>query len=388
MTAVGDHAPVDAPASTRLRVPLGPRSYEIVIGHGLIPALDRLLPADMRQGRLAVVADARVAGLFGPVLREALARLDRPVTYLEVPPGEGSKNFRMLERICTDLLEAGIARDDHVLAFGGGMVGDLAGLAAALVRRGVGLVQIPTTLLAQVDSAVGGKTAINMPAGKNLVGSFHQPRLVISDLDCLTTLPARERRAGLAEVAKYGLIADSRFWTWLTDGGLAAMDAGHSEALLHGIATSCRIKADIVAADEREESGRRFLLNLGHSFAHVLEKAARYDSARLLHGEAVAVGLVLAAELSAALGHARPALAEEIATALAGIGLPTTVAHVFGKDAPTVSSLMEAMGQDKKIREGRLRFVLLERAGRAFVTAEVAPDQVAMVLARSGARQE
>ncbi len=385
MTIVGDQEQVGV--SARVTVPLGSRSYEIVIGHGLIAMLDRLLPADIRKGRLAVVADARVAALFGPVLREALARLDRPATYLDVPPGEGSKNFRMLERICTELLEAGIARDDHVLAFGGGMVGDLAGLAAALVRRGVGLVQIPTTLLAQVDSAVGGKTAVNMPAGKNLVGSFHQPRLVISDLDCLTTLPARERRAGLAEVAKYGLIADAGFWAWLTDGGLSAMDARNSQALLHGIATSCKIKAGIVAADEREESDRRFLLNLGHSFAHALEKATRYDSARLLHGEAVAVGLVLAAELSAALGHTDPALAEEVAAPLAAIGLPTTIAQVFGEHAPTVTSLMEAMGQDKKIRRGRLRFVLLAEPGRAFVTAEVPPEQVAMVLARSGARQ-
>ncbi|RMF74348.1 MAG: 3-dehydroquinate synthase [Alphaproteobacteria bacterium] len=375
------------PVATRVPVSLGPRSYEIAIGHGLLPALDRLLPADIRHGRLAVVADARVAGLFGPILREALARLACPVTYLEVPPGEASKNFRMLERICSQLLEAGIARDDHVLAFGGGMVGDLAGLAAALVRRGVGLVQIPTTLLAQVDSAVGGKTAINMPAGKNLVGSFHQPRLVISDLDLLATLPARERRAGLAEVAKYGLIADESFWAWLTGGGLAAMDAGKKEALLHGIATSCRIKADIVAADEREESGRRFLLNLGHSFAHALEKAVRYDSARLLHGEAVAVGLVLAAELSAALGHAEPVLAEEVAGALAAIGLPTTIAQAFGDDRPTAAGLMAAMGQDKKIRAGRLRFVLLERPGRAFVTAEVDPQRVAAILVRSGARQ-
>ncbi len=387
MTTVGDQPQVGVSVSTRVTVPLGARSYEIVIGHGLIATLDRLLPADIRQGRLAVVADARVAGLFGPLLREALARIDRPVTYLEVPPGEGSKNFRMLERICTDLLDAGIARDDHVLAFGGGMVGDLAGLAAALVRRGVGLVQIPTTLLAQVDSAVGGKTAINMPAGKNLVGSFHQPRLVVSDLDCLATLPARERRAGLAEVAKYGLIADASFWTWLTGAGLAAMDAGNSRALLQGIATSCKIKADIVAADEREESGMRFLLNLGHSFAHALERAARYDSARLLHGEAVAVGLVLAAELSAALGHAEHALAEEIATALAAIGLPTTLAQAFGENAPTVTSLMEALGQDKKIRQGRLRFVLLAEPGRAFVTADVPPEQVATVLARSGARR-
>ena len=385
MTIVGDQEQVGV--SARVTVPLGSRSYEIVIGHGLIAMLDRLLPADIRKGRLAVVADARVAALFGPVLREALARLDRPATYLDVPPGEGSKNFRMLERICTELLEAGIARDDHVLAFGGGMVGDLAGLAAALVRRGVGLVQIPTTLLAQVDSAVGGKTAVNMPAGKNLVGSFHQPRLVISDLDCLTTLPARERRAGLAEVAKYGLIADAGFWAWLTDGGLSAMDARNSQALLHGIATSCKIKAGIVAADEREESDRRFLLNLGHSFAHALEKATRYDSARLLHGEAVAVGLVLAAELSAAVGHTDPALAEEVAAPLAAIGLPTAIAQVFGEHAPTVTSLMEAMGQDKKIRRGRLRFVLLAEPGRAFVTAEVPPEQVAMVLARNGARQ-
>ena len=387
MTATRDQERTAAPVSTRLRVPLGPRSYEIVIGQGLLARLDRLLPADIRQGRIAVVADARVAGLFGPVLREALARLDRPVTYLEVPPGEASKNFRMLERICTDLLEAGIARDDHVLAFGGGMVGDLAGLAAALVRRGVGLVQIPTTLLAQVDSAVGGKTAINVPAGKNLIGSFHQPRLVVSDLDCLATLPARERRAGLAEVAKYGLIADAVFWRWLTDGGLAAMDAGHGEALLHGIATSCRIKAEIVAADEREESGRRFLLNLGHSFAHALEKAARYDSARLLHGEAVAVGLVLAAELSAALGHAAPTLARDIARALAAIGLPVTITDAFGQQAPTVTGLLDAMSQDKKIRQGRLRFVLLREPGRAFVTAEVPPDAVAAVLAKSGARR-
>ncbi len=388
MTVTRDQEETAAPVSTRVTVPFGSRSYEIVIGHGLIAALDRLLPAAVRQGRIAVVADARVAGLFGPVLREALARLDRPVTCLEVPPGEASKNFRMLERICTDLLEAGIARDDHVLAFGGGMVGDLAGLAAALVRRGVGLVQIPTTLLAQVDSAVGGKTAINMPAGKNLIGSFHQPRLVVSDLDCLATLPPRERRAGLAEVAKYGLIADAAFWNWLTDGGLTAMDAGNGDALLHGVATSCRIKAEIVAADEREESGRRFLLNLGHSFAHALEKAARYDSARLLHGEAVAVGLVLAAELSATLDHAAPALAKEIAGALTAIGLPVTITDAFAQEAPTVTSLLDAMSQDKKIRQGRLRFVLLRAPGRAFVTAEVTPDAVAAVLERSGARRE
>ncbi len=369
----------------RVRVPLAGRAYDILVGRGLIRRLAGLLPPELSGRKLAVVADARVAALFGEDLDAGLRSLGGAAAFLEVPPGDASKNFRNLERLCLALIEAGIARDDAVIAFGGGMVGDLAGLAAALVRRGVGLVQVPTTLLAQVDSAVGGKTAINVPAGKNLIGTFHQPRLVVADLALLSTLAARERRAGLAEIAKYGLIADADFWAWLKAGGLAATDALDPEALARAVATSCRIKAAIVAADEREETGRRFLLNLGHTFAHALERAAGYDSARLLHGEAVAVGLVLAARLSERLGIAEGGLAEEIAGVLEAVGLPSRIADLFRRDPPAASALLAAMGQDKKIREGRPSFVLLRRPGEALVRRDVPEDEVLAVLAESGA---
>ncbi len=360
-----------------VEVPLGARSYEIRIAAGLLADPAAAIGDLLARSRLALVADAGVFALHGKALCERLSAAGIEVMLHLVPAGDASKSFGELERLVHFLLDAGIARDDVVLAFGGGMVGDLAGLGASLVRRGVALVQIPTTLLAQVDSSVGGKTAINMPQGKNLVGTFHQPRRVLIDPGLLASLPPRERRAGIAEVVKYGLISRPDFFAWLED-RIEALDGLEEGALSRAIAVSCETKAGIVAADEREDGDRRALLNLGHTFAHALEAATGYDSARLLHGEAVAFGLVLAGDLSERLGHARTGFARRIADLLARVDLARTdtLTEVFGTLPPRAERLLALMGQDKKIRRGRLRFVLMRGIGESFLTEAVPPEVV------------
>ncbi len=366
-----------APAGRRLVVPLKARGYEIRIEPGLLDDPCAGIADLLVRPRLALVADEGAFALHGEALVGRLRAGGIETVVHRVPPGDASKSFGELERLVHFLLDAGIARDDLVLAFGGGMVGDLAGLAASLVRRGVGLVQMPTTLLAQVDSSVGGKTAINMPQGKNLVGTFHQPRRVLIDPAVLASLPARERRAGIAEIVKYGLISRPDFFAWLEE-EIEALDALDAQALVRAIAVSCETKAEIVAADEREEGDARALLNLGHTFGHALEAATGYDGRLLLHGEAVALGLVLAADLSERLGHARAGLARRVSALLARVDLAdgARFRRALADAAPSAERLLVTMGQDKKVRRGRLRFVLMKGVGRSFVTDAVPREAV------------
>jgi 3-dehydroquinate synthase len=296
-------------------------------------------------------------------------------SHIVVEEGEGSKTYAGLERVGEALVSAKIERNDLVIALGGGVVGDLAGFAAAILRRGVDFVQVPTSLLAQVDSSVGGKTGINSPQGKNLLGAFHQPVLVIADTAVLDTLPARQFRAGYAEVAKYGLLGDEAFFTWL-ESNYADIFAG-GPAREHAIATSCRAKAAIVARDERE-TGERALLNLGHTFGHALEAATAFSD-RLFHGEGVAIGMVLAAELSAELGMIGQSDAARIKHHLAEVGLPTHLQDIAGfaqEGLADADALMTLMAQDKKVKRGRLTFILLRAIGRAVIAPDVEPSLV------------
>ncbi|MFQ5785573.1 MAG: 3-dehydroquinate synthase [Alphaproteobacteria bacterium] len=359
----------------RLRVALDARGYDIVVGEGLIADAASHLAPVLDSRRVGVVSDETVAALHLPALRRALS--DGGIEHHEsvVPAGEASKDFHHLEALVDDLLEARIERGDTIIALGGGVVGDLAGFAASILRRGVAVVQIPTTLLAQVDSSVGGKTGIDTRHGKNLVGSFHQPRLVLADLAALDTLPTRELRAGYAEVVKYGAIDDPAFFAWLETHG-AAVCAGDRAARQHAVLTSCAAKARIVAEDERE-SGARALLNLGHTFAHALEVEAGYGAA-LRHGEAVAIGLALAFDLSVRLDLCPEDDALRLRRHLAAIGLPTDPGAVVAGDA--AARLVDHMAQDKKVRDGRIAFVLARGIGRAFLSREVAPETIRTLL--------
>jgi shikimate kinase/3-dehydroquinate synthase len=366
----------------RLTVALADRSYPVLTGPGLIARAGAHLAPVLPSRRVAVVTDRNVAELHLAALREGLAEAGfATLTEIVVPPGEGAKSFPVLAEVVEGLLSAGVDRRTAVLALGGGVVGDLAGFAAAVTLRGLPFVQVPTTLLAQVDSSVGGKTGINTPQGKNLAGAFHQPRLVLADTGALATLPPRELRAGWAEVAKHGLL-DGPLFSWCEREGPAAV-SGDAERLAVAVLASCRLKAAVVAADEREESpeGGRALLNLGHTFGHAIEAESGFDGT-LLHGEAVAVGLPLAARLSARLGHADPALAPRIEAHLRAVGLPARLSDL--PRIPSAAALLARMKADKKAREGRLRFVLLRAPGDAF-TAEVAEADAAAVLAEAGA---
>ncbi len=365
----------DAPA--RLRVELGERSYDIVVGVGLIADAARHLNPVLPSHRVAVVTDETVAALY---LQPLCGALDAGgIEHCEVilPPGEATKNFGHLERLIDDLLDARIARGDAIVALGGGVIGDLTGFAAAILKRGVDVVQVPTTLLAQVDSSVGGKTAIDTRHGKNLVGAFHQPRLVLADIGVLDSLPAREFRAGLAEVVKYGLIDDGDFFGWL-ETHVDDLIAGDRAARRHAVLKSCHAKARIVAADERE-SWIRALLNLGHTFGHALEVETGYG-ARLLHGEAVAIGMVLAFDLSVRLGHCAAADAARLRALLGSIGLPISPANLLGGGDGTADRLVAHMAQDKKVRDGRVMFVLARGIGDAYLSLEVDLDDVRALL--------
>ena len=370
MTAEAQRRGAAAEPATVL-VPLGPRAYDIVIGRGVLAeAASRI--AALRCRAAAIVSDARVLPLYGERLAADLDAARIRTAIATVPPGEASKSYETLAQVCEAVLAARIERGDVVVALGGGVVGDLAGFAAAIVRRGVRLVQVPTTLLAQVDSSVGGKTGINSSHGKNLVGAFHQPSLVIADTAALDTLPPREMRAGYAEVAKYGLIDDAPFFAWC-EANWRAIFAGGPERD-HAVAQSCRAKAAVVARDEKEE-GDRALLNLGHTFAHALERATGYDADRLVHGEAVAIGLCLAFRFSARLGLCLGEDARRIATHLASVGLPTRVTDVPGGCGP-IDRLIEAMAQDKKVKDGGLTFILARGIGRSFIARGIERDAV------------
>ncbi len=360
----------------RVTVNLGARGYDILVAPGLVAAAGRHIAPLLAQPRTAIVTDDTVAGLYLERLGTSLSEAGIEWTAIQVAPGESRKNFSTLESVLDRLLEARIERQDTVIALGGGVIGDLAGFAASILRRGVDVIQIPTTLLAQVDSSVGGKTGINARQGKNLIGTFHQPRLVLSDTGALDTLPPRELRAGYAEIVKYALIGDADFLTWLETNGEAVL-AGDAAARTHAIVTSCRAKAAIVAADERE-AGERALLNLGHTFAHALEAETGYDGS-VLHGEAVAAGLVLAFELSARLGLCAPEDAQRIARHLRAVGLPAGPGDLgLGR---TPATLHAHMAHDKKSRGGRVTFVLARAVGETFLCDTVEPAEVEAVLA-------
>jgi shikimate kinase/3-dehydroquinate synthase len=366
----------------RLTVALADRSYPVLTGPGLVARAGAHLAPLLPSRRVAIVTDRSVAGLHLAALRAGLADAGfATLTEIVVPPGEAAKSFPVLTEVVEGLLSAGVDRRSAVIALGGGVVGDLAGFAAAITLRGLPLVQIPTTLLAQVDSSVGGKTGINTPQGKNLAGAFHQPRAVLADTATLATLPPRELRAGWAEVAKHGLLNGPLF-AWCEAEGPAAI-AGDAARLGVAVLESCRLKAAVVAADEREDrpEGGRALLNLGHTFGHAIEAEFGFDGT-LLHGEAVALGLPLAARLSARLGHADPALVPRIEAHLDAVGLPARLSDL--PRIPAAAALLSRMKADKKAREGRLRFVLLRAPGEAF-TAEVAEADAMAVLAEAGA---
>lgn len=358
---------------TRIEVALGPRSYSVLIEQGLLGRAGELLTPYARAGQVAVVADETVWALLGRQLVDALGGAGIEVVPVLVAPGEGTKSWRGAAELTGRLLALELGRQDHIVAFGGGVVGDLAGFVAAILKRGCGYVQIPTTLLAQVDSSVGGKTAINTEAGKNLVGAFHQPSLVLIDPTVLDSLPARQLRAGYAEIVKYGLIGDPDFFGWCEDNGLAVVK-GNSEARLKAIATSVAAKAAIVAQDEREASGRRALLNLGHTFGHALEAEAGF-SERLAHGEAVAIGMVLAFAFSAERGLCHDADAERVRAHVESVGLPNRI------DADP-ARLVRHIRQDKKASGGQVQFILARGIGQAFVATDVRLDEVEDFLAR------
>ena len=354
--------------TTRVPVALGGRSYDILIGEGLLAQAGALVRPLLSRPFTVIVTDKTVAALHLEALEAGLGAAGIDSEAVVLPPGEATKSMAMLDRLLQRLLELKVERDDLILAFGGGVIGDLAGFAAAVLRRGIDFVQVPTTLLAQVDSSVGGKTGINMPQGKNLVGAFHQPRLVLADIALLDTLPEREFLAGYAEVVKYGLLGDAAFFAWLEAEG-PAMRAGDRAARAHAVRRACEMKAAIVAADERER-GERALLNLGHTFAHALEAATGY-SERLLHGEAVAIGLVLAFEVSARMGLCARELPGRVAAHLAAMGMKHRLADIPGA-LPDAEGLIALMAQDKKVRRGRLTFILARGIGEAFVCRE--PD--------------
>ncbi len=362
---------VDAAAITSVPVSLGSRSYDILIGRGLIADAGRAIAERLPKVRAAIVTDETVAGLHLATLTASLDAAGIGHVPVVVPPGESSKNFQTLETVTRAILAARLERGDIVIALGGGVVGDLTGFAAAIARRGMRFVQIPTSLLAQVDSSVGGKPGITTAEGKNLVGAFHQPDLVIADTGVLDTLSPREFRAGYAEVAKYGLIDDAGFFAWLEQNWQGILSGGPEREF--AVATSCRAKAKVVAADEHE-TGERALLNLGHTFGHALESATGY-SQRLVHGEGVAIGMVLAHQFSARMNLCSPDDGARVEAHLKAVGLPTRLSDVPG-GLPDAEDLMKRIAQDKKVSRGTLTFILTRGIGQAFIAKDVPPAAV------------
>ncbi len=352
----------------RVQVELGDRSYSVEIGPGLIAQAGARLAAAFGASRYAVVTDRNVAAAGHlETLKGALAAAGKSTSLIgtiEMEPGEATKCFAQLDALSQRLLELGVERRDIVVALGGGVIGDLVGFASAVLRRGVRFVQLPTSLLAHVDSSVGGKTGINTPQGKNLIGAFHQPSLVLADTAVLTTLPDRQLRAGYAEIVKHALLGDAAYFAWLEANGGAVL-AREPQALAHAIARSVEMKASIVARDETEQ-GDRMLLNLGHTFGHALEAWAGFSD-RLLHGEAVALGTAQAFRFSEAHGLCPSGTAARVEAHLAATGLPTRIADISGQGKPGLEQLLTLMAQDKKVREGQLTFILARGIGEAFV---------------------
>ncbi|KXF90257.1 3-dehydroquinate synthase [Phaeobacter inhibens] len=359
-----------------VHVALGERAYDVVIGPDLLADAGARLAPMLRRPKVAVLTDETVAAHHLEGLRAGLASAGIEMDALALPPGESTKAWPQFSRAVEWLLEQKVERGDIVIAFGGGVIGDLAGFAAAVLRRGVRFVQIPTSLLAQVDSSVGGKTGINAPQGKNLIGAFHQPSLVLADTALLGTLTPRDFLAGYGEVVKYGLLGDAEFFEWLEAQGLA-LAAGDMAARVEAVTRSVQMKADIVVRDETEQ-GDRALLNLGHTFCHALEAATGYGD-RLLHGEGVAIGCALAFELSARLGLCSQEDPSRVRAHLKAMGMKTDLADIPG-ELPDAEALLALMGQDKKVVDGQLRFILARGIGQAFVTGDVPQAAVLDVL--------
>lgn len=359
-------------AAKIVRVSLPGHAYDIVIGRGILADAGQRIAALGAVRQVGIVSDDNVAPLHAPSLQASLSTAGLTSSTITIAPGEGSKSYGTFAEVCDGLLALKIERRDVVLALGGGVVGDLTGFAAASLRRGVRLVQVPTTLLAQVDSSVGGKTGINSPHGKNLVGAFHQPALVLADTALIDTLPLRERKAGYAEVVKYGLINDISFFEWCEAHGRAVLAAGPE--LDHAVAISCSAKAAIVMRDEREE-GERALLNLGHTFAHAIERIVAYDNARIVHGEAVSIGLALAFRFSVALGLCNGQDATRVTAHLKALGLPTTLGEVPG-GAGSSAEMLSAMAQDKKVSAGELNFIVAHGIGKSFIAKNIPAEKV------------
>ena len=357
-------------------VELAGRGYEVRVKGGLLANIAQEARAFIRKPHVCIVADANARAHWGESLARSLSSADIEARWYDVAPGEASKSWDSLARLTDWLLGQGVERGDHVFALGGGVVGDLTGFACAILKRGCGFVQLPTTLLAQVDSSVGGKTAINTAAGKNLIGAFHQPSLVLADLDALGTLPARELRAGYAEVLKYGVLGDRAFFDWLEQSGSAVVGLARAETE-HAVAASVAAKARIVAEDERETSGARALLNLGHTFGHALEAETGFSD-RLLHGEGVALGMVLAARYSARRGALSLDDARRVTRAVDAAGLPSEIA-ALGLDCDG-RTLAEHMLHDKKMDAGKLPFILLRAIGDAYLARDVELADVAAFL--------
>jgi len=371
-TSIGD-------GSARLRVALGDRSYEIVVGRALIAAAGSEILPLMRRRHAVVVTDENVAPRWLPLLRDSLTEAGIANHAVVLPPGEETKSFNHFGRLAEKILACGIERGSMLVALGGGVVGDLTGFAAATLLRGIDFVQIPTTLLAQVDSSVGGKTGINTATGKNLIGAFYQPRLVLADTDTLASLPRRELLAGYAETVKYGLIRNAEFFAWCERQGnaLCALEPG---PLRHAVVTSCAMKAAVVAVDEREE-GERALLNFGHTFGHAFETETGFSN-RLLHGEAVALGMVLAFDFAARVGLASAAEGERVRRHFAATGLPTRLADIGLSGVPS-ERLLDHMGKDKKVRDGRITLILPHRIGDAFVMKDAPAGRLRDFLAET-----
>jgi len=374
-------APVRSDA-TSVAVSLGERSYDIAIGRGLIASLGARIAALRPRSKAVIVTDENVARLHLAAAEAALSHAGVATNRVIVPAGEASKSYRVFEQVCEAVIASRMERDDLIIALGGGVIGDLAGFVASVVRRGLDYVQVPTSLLADVDSSVGGKTAIDSAHGKNLVGAFHQPILVLADTALLDTLPEREFRAGYAEVAKYGLLGDAPFFSWLESNWREVFAGGPARE--NAIAACCRAKAEIVARDERE-TGDRALLNLGHTFGHAFEAACGFSD-RLLHGEAVSVGMALAFAFSAKQGLLPAAEAERARRHLADVGLPTRPSDIPGP-LPSIDQLMTLIAQDKKVKRGMLTFILVRGIGSAFVEGGIDAGAVRAFLGEKLAEQ-
>jgi 3-dehydroquinate synthase len=359
-------------AAQRVAVDLGTRSYDILIGRDLLSGAGARIAEALPGARVAVVTDETVARHHLSALQDSLEAAAIGFVSILLPPGEASKRFDVFETVCDRVLEARLERGDAIVALGGGVVGDLAGFVAASVRRGMPFVQMPTSLLAQVDSSVGGKTGINVRHGKNLIGAFHQPVLVLADTSVLDTLSPREFRAGYAEVVKYGLLGDAPFFSWLEANHRAVFAGGPERE--EAIAASCRAKARVVAADEFE-AGERALLNLGHTFGHALEAIVAYDGTRLVHGEGVAIGMRLAFDFSRTLGLCGVDDCARVAAHLAAVGLPTHIGDIPGQ-MPPADTFLDIMAQDKKVSRGALTFVLVRGIGEAYVERGVDPARL------------